>query len=96
MKSFGSRPNGNFAKLKISQKKSATTLTYSPDRSRGKGGTTFKKGIGLSGHDFNPKRSVHGLVSETLSTAGGCASNLKAGLGNLGKNNKREGRDQLY
>jgi hypothetical protein len=25
MKSFGSRPNGNFAKLKISQTKSATT-----------------------------------------------------------------------
>src|SRR6266478_2288923 len=33
----------------------------------------------LSGHVFNPKRGVHGLVRETLSTVGGCASILKAG-----------------
>ena len=50
------------------------------------GGTTFEKGIGLSAHVFNPKRGLHGLVRETLSPAGrGCASNPKAGLGNLGE-----------
>jgi hypothetical protein len=50
------------------------------------GGTTFENSIGLSAHVFNPQRGLHGLVRETLSPAGrGCASNPKAGPGNLGE-----------
>src|SRR6266853_6713340 len=47
----------------------------------------------LSGHVFNPRRGWHGLVRETLSTVGGCASILKAGrLGNLGEEQQARGQ----
>src|SRR5882762_10438440 len=80
MKSFGSKPNGNFAKLKISQKKSATTSNLLPGPLEGQGRNNFQKRYWFYRVNvFNPKRGVHGVVRETLSTAGGCASNLKAG-----------------
>jgi hypothetical protein len=95
MKSFGSKPNGNFAKLKISQKKSATTSNLLPGPLEGQGRNNFQKGYWFYRVNvFNPKRGVHGVVRETLSTVGGCASNLKAGrrLGNLGEEQQARGQ----
>jgi hypothetical protein len=72
MKSFGSKPNGNFAKLKISQKKSATTSNLLPGPLEGQGRNNFKKWYWFYRvTSSTAKRGVHGLARETLSTVGG-------------------------
>ncbi len=58
MKSFGYKPNGNFAKLKISQTKSATTSNLLPGPPDAMGRTIFEKRYWFIGSRLQPESAA--------------------------------------